>query len=190
MDRLGIRIVASFPDVNVAGARTRKDDAVEVGQPSSLGRLVSQAVAFKLLAGLTLVLLAIAAAPVFFGRGSKPAGPPSAWCPTPAASPKSAPTVAASRPATIVPATPRPSQPPATVPPTAETATAQKLVPPLASSRWPDPAHAVASDNRARGEFPKAASNQPMTVRPTEYEADVRSDSSKASAWPRSDKPL
>ena len=75
----------------------------------------------------------------------------------------------------MIPASPERSRPPAIVPPPPETqghaATRRAADEPL-MSRWPNPAHALRQP--AGADEPRASANQPIAVRPSEYEADRR----------------
>ena len=64
MDQPGIIVLARFPDLSFH-AEPKGDAAAETSPPSSVGRIINQALAFKLLAGLTLLLLAVAVFPLF-----------------------------------------------------------------------------------------------------------------------------
>ncbi len=217
MDQLGIKVLACFPDLNAFGTEQRGDGATDTSPPSSAGRLINQALAFKLLSAATLLLLAVAAFPFFSSRADRPTGSPSAtdaplpWQVGPAAGPAEA-TMAQSptpRPATVVPATPQQSAAPVPLPSPSETAAApppttadQRCAsvpgrcPPPADvplmSRWPDPAHAAGPQDNLGAEAPRAEANQPMAVRPPEYEADARAgnrpDAPRAPAKPNTEK--
>ncbi len=204
MDQLGIKVLACFPDLNSFKTEQRDDGAAETSPPSSAGRIINQALAFKLLSAVTLLLLAVAVFPLFSSRADRPAASPSAtdaslpWQAGATAGPGET-TMAQSsapRPATVVPATPQQSLAPVILPPPPETAAAPRPTPsadvPLVSSRWPNPAHAVSPQDNPGGEPPRAEANQPMAVRPPEYQADARAgnrpDNPAAPANPNSDK--
>ena len=82
------------------------------------------------------------------------------------------------------------------LPPPPETAAAPPPAPsadvPLMSSRWPNPAHAAGPQDNLGAEAPRAEANQPMAVRPPEYQADARAgnrpDAPRAPAKPNTDK--
>ncbi|MEN6452090.1 MAG: hypothetical protein ABFC96_16490 [Thermoguttaceae bacterium] len=157
--------------------------------------MINQALAFKLLSALTVVLLVAAAMPLLYGRAEKPAQAPSATGavtglqPGPAAAPKIA-QAPPPKPATVVPAAPQAATAPVAVPPPPETAAA-KTPPPAGdlASQWPNPNHAIASP--AEPATPSAIANQPTGVRQSVYEADARAGMRPASPMPSSfDKPL
>jgi hypothetical protein len=178
-------VLARIPDLN-AGSDAAADEETFMGLPASTGRLIKQALSFKLLIGTALFLLVAAVMPFVFGKKAPSADPSpvidsaAAWHSgsNPAlaerlpAGKMSATPAASSRPVAVIPATSERVKPPATVPPLPD-----KRAPPQPRSangplwsNWPNPAHATAKP--AGGEAPRADATQPATVRPSEYEAD------------------
>ncbi len=186
MDRMETNwtVLARIPDMNTLGTGHRTEE--EGGTSSSMlsGRILNQSLSFKLLSGLTLFLIVASVLPFFSGRkeaGSDSASavdPLSQWQAGASAAPDEAriARVPAPRPMTLVSATPEQASAPEIIPlegkikneprPTVET--------PLMSS-WPNPSQSSDPRNYAGSETPRVDVNRPMAVRPTEYQADVRS---------------
>ncbi|MCE5266299.1 MAG: hypothetical protein LLG00_00230 [Planctomycetaceae bacterium] len=183
MDKVGIKVIASFPDLNALGREKHHGGLVQTEQPCSTGRIINQALAFKVLSAVTLLLLVIAVRPLFSGRAEKPAESPAmAATPTPwqpAANAAAGTMVAqmpAARPVTVVPAAPQEAAAPVVVPSPAKTTAPPSANPPAdgeLASKWPDPGRAI-NPQAGYGDAPRATANQPMTVRPAEYQADAR----------------
>jgi hypothetical protein len=174
-------VLARIPDLN-AGAEGTAEDETIMGLPASTGRLIKQALSFRLLLGTALFLLVAAVVPFLSGKKAPSADPsPAADSATawhtgsnPVLADKSIPPTPAApaRPVAVIPANPEPSRPPTTVPPLPETkAPPQPRVAegPLWSN-WPNAAHATAKP--ASGEASRRNANQPVAGRPSEYEAD------------------
>ena len=173
-------VLARIPAVG----RTENEHA-DVGLPLSYGRLMSQSLSFKVLAGVALLLMIVATIPFALSR-SGPAVDPSAtadplleWHPGPLASSADA------APAWIAPvaetSTPIPVGPPATPdePPRPEaevepTMTASADVPLM--SPWPNPAHPI--EAAVEESYPGA--NQAMAIRPSEQTRN-RHDNTRSS---------
>jgi hypothetical protein len=143
--------------------------------PLSSGRLIGQALSFKLLGGAALVLVVVA---IFAFHGSSPSSvpsvavtPPPAWQPSPpAASAEAAPVwvapVATAPASTPAPASPLPMPEVRPQPKLAGTPPA----PPAAAlmSAWPSPAHPTSAPEMSREE-PQVGVNQAMAIRSPEY---------------------
>ena len=184
-------VLARIPDLNAAGADGTADEDTDGGLPVSTGRLIKQWLSFRLLVGTALFLLIAAVIPFALGKKAPSVDPPSAtdtattWhSASGSASTNTSPTdkiqtagAAPVRPVALISAIPRQSCPPAIVPPPPETKGAPQ--PGRAAdgplmSRWPNPAHAPSRPANAGAEPPRAIANQPVAVRPSEYEADRR----------------
>jgi hypothetical protein len=181
-------VLARIPDLNAAGAEGTVDDDSDGGLPTSAGRLVKQALSFRLLIGTALFLLAAAVIPFALGKKAPPGDPSPAsdsatvWhSPSSSASANTSPIsrlptagTAPQRPVALIPATSERSRPPAMIPPPDAKAASQPHRTPDGPlmSRWPNPAQAHSQPAGAEG--PQASANQPITVRPSEYEADRR----------------
>jgi hypothetical protein len=182
-------VLARIPDLNAAGADGAADDDPDGGWPTSAGRLIKQALAFRLLIGTALFLLAAAVIPFILGKkapsvdASSASDLATAWhSPSSSMSANASPMgklppagTAPQRPVALIPATPERSRPPAIIPPVPDANVASQphrtTDNPL-MSRWPNPARAPSPLAGAEG--PQASANQPIAVRPSEYEADRR----------------
>jgi hypothetical protein len=201
VDQPGIIVLARFPDLSFHAEP--RADATDTSPPSSVGRIIDQALAFKLLSGVTLLLLAAAVFPLFSNRADKPAASPSAaeasppWQTGPTAGPAE-PAVAqspATRPAIMVPAMPQPSAAPVILPPPPDATVALPPVARADSSPWPGPSRAAGPQDGLAGETPRAEANRSMAVgRQPEYQADTRAgsrrDAPRPSAEPYPDHPV
>jgi hypothetical protein len=165
-------VLARIPQITTANESARGE------LPVSRGRVIGQALSFRMLGTAVVVLVALAIVPYLFLRGNQPAAPSAAantapaWQPSPpASSADAAPVWVApvavtpkSAPATISPS-PMPEVSPqakvAVAPPPAQAASALM-------SPWPNPAH-PASTPEAGSEEPRASANQSMAIRPSEY---------------------
>ena len=142
----------------------------------SRGRLLGQAISFKLLGIAALVLVGLAVVP-FALRSTSPPVPAAAstlapaWQPSPPApSPEVAPVrvapVAAIPTSTPAPASPSP-MPEAYPRPTSASAPQEAPAAALMSA-WPNPAHPASAAEIGRDE-PQVGANQAMAIRPSEY---------------------
>jgi hypothetical protein len=192
--RTGLAVLARFPDLNDGKPQAGAGEAKGWGLLASSGRLISQGMSIKLLAGMTLFLLVGAILP-FLGKDSPSANSPPAnsspagdalltWHPrgadTPAeAAPVQRETVAttvARRPAVRVSAIAGQSPPPATLPQAVEPKHEPQAAPRVADagmSDWPGPARADQQPANAGLVASQANANRPA-ARSTEYEADAR----------------
>lgn len=169
----GIPLLASFPDLSEHGA-DHKEDA---GLLKSSGRLFSQAMSAKLLAGITLFLLVGAVLPFCLKSASRemPLGDSLV-----ASQPKTSKTTARTDDSPILAPTRRPAvrvaaakeRTPAPLRPMSE----PKAAPPMMSS-WPNPAPANLQPEADGHEATPASFERPVPARPTEYQADTRADS-------------
>ena len=115
-------VLARIPDINSNTEESLAND--ESGWlPTSAGRLIQQAMSFKLLVGTALFLLVVAIVPLLTSRTPPGATDPAkvaeqspTWHggPTPAPA-EAVPAAVAAKPATMVPATSEPIRPPAVV---------------------------------------------------------------------------
>jgi hypothetical protein len=175
-------VLARIPDLN-AGSDGTAGEETFAGLPASTGRLIKQALSFRLLIGTAFFLLVAAVIPFVFGKKAPSADPSPAtdsatvW--HNGSNPASAETLPAekilpmpARPVAVIPATSERSRPPVTVPPLTETKAAPQPRPadPPQFSRWPNPDHA--RPQPTGGEGPRANANQPAAGHPSEYEAD------------------
>jgi hypothetical protein len=171
---------------------------MEIEEKSGWGptgsRLLNQALSFKLLAGGTILLLAMAILPSALNKKapstdtSATAGVSSANRLQPSAgsaegvSPWRAATAQTSpKPPTLLRPSPteRTPAPVAVLPPPPEvqgkpTQNVAENVPTL--SVWPNPVHPVSQQTEVGAEKSPANSNPPTAIRPPEYQADVRAD--------------
>ena len=184
-------VLARIPDLNAAGADGTADEDADRGLPASTGRLIRQALSFRLLVGTALFLLAAAVIPFALGKKAPSVDPSaatdaaSAWhsasgsASADASPAEKIPAMAAApvRPVALIPATPQRSRPPAIVPlppdtkgaPQPSRAADQPLM-----SRWPNPAHAPSRPAMRGTEPSRAVANKPIAAHPSEYEADRR----------------
>jgi hypothetical protein len=141
-------VLACIP--NLKGGRS--GSAGHVTFPNEEGRLISQTVAFRLLAATIVLLLVVAIIPFSAGKSD----------------PKPAATTASSTPSPTPAATDLPWQPNTPrVPQKAVEESAQMSV-------WPSPNRPIASQIEERPEGLPSPSNQPTAVRSTQYKADAR----------------
>lgn len=149
-------ILASIPDINSNADESQAEE--ETGWlPTSAGRLIQQAMSFKLLVGTALFLLVVAVVPLITGRTPAVATDPatvadqsprwhggSTTASADATTPKETvpkPAVAV-KPATVVPATPESARPPAVVsspPPTKAPQQPARVAERPLMSTWPKP---------------------------------------------------
>jgi hypothetical protein len=159
MDRqeMELIVLARIPDLGSVGRTGRYGKSL-----ASRGRVIGQALSFKLLAIAALLLVAMALVPLTFRTSSQP---PAHSPTTPADA--TTPAAQAAAPAPI-PASPFPTpavapEPKVAIaPPTPAAAEIPRM------SKWPDPAHPT-SPPVAANEEPRAGANQSMAVRPPEY---------------------
>ena len=142
-------VLARIPDLGSVGRNRHRGRSL-----ASRGRVIGQALSFKLLAVVALVLVAMALVPLTVRKSSQSADSP----PTPACTPVAqapAPRRSVCRPLLQHPRLP-------VAPPTPAVAEIPLM------SKWPNPAHPT-STPVAANEEPRAGANQPMAVRPPEY---------------------
>jgi hypothetical protein len=130
-------VLARIPDLNAAGADGAADGETGGALSASAGRLIKQALSFKLLVGTALFLLAVAVFAV--GKKAPPTDPAATWPSDPA------PVAADASPTDTVPSTPVvASRPPAMIPATTEPARAPAIIPPPSIVKdTPQPSPAV-----------------------------------------------
>jgi hypothetical protein len=178
MDRQQTKLIvlARIPDLSVSEHKASPGNRL-----ASRGRVISQALSFKLLAVLALLLVAMAIVPLTVNKTGSPTDSPPAIDPVAARQPNSpavltnagtgpiAPVAqtAVSTP-TLVRPSPVPSVPPqpviATTPPAPAPTPAAAA--PLMSA-WPNPGHPT-STPEAGSNQPQASLNQAMAIRPSE----------------------
>ena len=153
-----LAVLARIPALNIG---THEDSRGEL--PTSKGRLINQALSFKLLAGATFLFAVAAILPFTLSRGSqsrpssdssRPSDALAEWQPSPSAQ---------------LPSTSTPALATAVAPPTevaCESASPASTGAPLMSP-WPNPAHPTLSPTEARFEQPPAGVNQAMAIRPS-----------------------
>lgn len=151
-------VLARLPDLGDVG-RDRRGGKT----PESRGRLIGQALSFKLLAVCVLLLIAIALIPWSLRKHSSSAesSPAAVGSAAPVSQPSASAPVAASPPSAPA-ATPQPQPKVATAPPPPPPAEIPRM------SKWPSPDHPT-SAAMATGVEPHADVNQPMALRPPEY---------------------
>jgi hypothetical protein len=166
-------VLARIPDL----ASSERETAG--GEPPSRGRVVSQALSFKLLAGAAVLLAVMAVVPSVFRRGGEKEGPATASTPTAAwsASPPAPSAAAAPRwtapvvsaPAsTPIPASPSPMPDGSPAPKAAGASTAPVSAAAALMSPWPNPTQSISSPE-AGNDAPRAAVNQAMAIPPSEH---------------------
>ena len=158
MDRqeMELIVLARIPDLGSVGRNRRRGRSL-----ASRGRVIGQALSFKLLAIAALLLVAMALVPWTVHRSSQSADSPPAVAAgaTPVAQ-TPAPAPAPASPSAVPAAAPQPKV--ASAPPTPAAAEIPLM------SKWPNPAHPT-STPVAANEEPRAGANQPMAIRPPEY---------------------
>jgi len=196
MNRLETKriVFARIPDLNASHSGHDMEGEKNTGWGPTGSRLLNQALSFKLLAGGTLLLLAVAILPSVFTKKAPSTDTPATAGASPAnrlqSHSESADSVSPWRAATAqtVPKPPtllRPSPtersqaPVAVLPPPPEvqgkpTPNVAEDVPTL--SVWPNPVHPVSQQSEVGAEKSPANSNPPTAIRPPEYQADVRAD--------------
>jgi hypothetical protein len=181
--RKGVAVLARFPDLSNVETPAKADEPKSCGLLASGGRLISQALSIKLLAGITLFLLVGAVLPVYLSTKDAPAGNPppaadtlSAWpakqiAPSPETAPAQTDTVAMSV----------ARQPAVRVAPAAEQQSAPVAIPVAAEAkRDTPPVQSVAGAMMSNWEPPVDPNQPPANPgvapadRPTEYRADNR----------------
>ena len=193
--RTGLAVLARFPDLNDGKPQAGVGEAKGWKLLASGGRLISQGMSIKLLAGMTLFLLVGAILPFCIGKDSQPVSSApanlspagdalSTWHPRGADTPVEAvpvqrdtvATAVARRPAVRVAAIPEPSPPPVTLPQAVEPKYESQAAPRVADagmSDWPGPARANQQPTNGGLVASQAGVNRPA-ARSTEYEADAR----------------
>jgi hypothetical protein len=173
MDQLktGIPVLASFPELD-KGTASPKSDPPVLGLLASSGRLINQAASAKLLAGITLFLLVGAVLPWCIGKGSSSADVTASKAKA-TASPQLVKDAAEAQKAaaavqSAVRVAAKTGTSPGPVPPAPEMKRKPQeslaAQPPMMASPWNVPGES-------------AVGNQPAAVRPVQYEADTRGNS-------------
>ena len=149
-------VLARIPDLGDVGGSRHRGRSL-----ASRGRVIGQALSFKLLAIVTVLLIAMALVPLTLRKSGQSAdSPPTAagsttpfaQAPAPAPTPISPPPMPA--------AVPQPKV--ASAPPPPAAAEIPRM------SQWPNPAHPT-SPPAAGNVEPRAGVNQAMAIRPPEY---------------------
>jgi hypothetical protein len=176
--RKGVAVLARFPDLSNAEPSAKVDEPKSCGLLASSGRLISQALSIKLLAGVTLFLLVGAVLPIWLSTKDAPpvSLPPaadtlSAWPPKQAAP---APETAPAQSDTVAMSVGR--QPAVRVAPAAEQQSAPVAIPVAAEAkRDTPPVQSVAGAMMSNWEDPDRQPARPGATpaeHPTEYRAD------------------
>jgi hypothetical protein len=179
--RTRAKVLARIPDLGTPGTAGKTSiHGEDAGSLVSMGRLLSQRMSFKLLAGTAVALMAAAIVPFLLTSkktavDSSPANDLTPWQANASGTDRNSPI---SQPkATLVRAMPEKSQgpgAPALQPP------ATRGVPPSphddmpVMSSWPNPAFAGAPHVGNGEAEPTPGANRPMSVPPPEYQADSR----------------
>jgi hypothetical protein len=145
-ERTRLRVLARIP--KIGGTGSESGDLATL--PEEDGRLISQTVAFRLLAATALLLLVVAVIP--FSRsesGPKPA-------------------------VTGVSSTPSPAADVLSWTPVAERASRKAAEDGSQMSIWPSPDHPSSPEVEGRAEGLPPAGNRPPTTREPQYQADAR----------------
>ena len=165
-------VLARIPDLGVAERRRSRKTP-----PSSSGRVIGQALSFKLLAAAVLLLVAIAVVPFVFRKKEQSTSPSIAanalpeWQHRPSAPPAGpAPAKTVFVSGLSAPAAPSPLPAPgmfpqpkvASDPPAVPSGNAEMM------SVWPHPNHPISVPEAGAG-APRASANQAMAIRPPEY---------------------
>jgi hypothetical protein len=183
------RVLARIPDLSAASlAGSKKRGALGVAASASMGRILSQSLSVKILAGVTVALLAAAVIPFSFsskktGTERPPAKDQLPWraeVSAGAEAPASPPT------ATLVRAMPEKASVPGALPlpppMTHDTPPRQAHDAPNVSN-WPNPAYAGAprADNWTAEAAPCA--NKPQAITTPQYQADSRNADQANRPW-------
>jgi hypothetical protein len=178
-------VLARIPDVANAGEHDGRKNP-----PTSSGRVIGQALSFKLLTAVVVVLVVVAIIPFALWRNSQSTDPsatadaPPAWHPgEPAPTAPTAPTwtpVAAVPASAPIPASPSPM--PGTLPQpnvSNSSPTPASIDSPLMSA-WPNAAHPIPA-SEAGAEESRAGANEAMAIRPPEYSRNNGYDRTRSS---------
>jgi hypothetical protein len=175
------KVLARIPDLH--GAGVGKESAIHRrggGPSASMGRILGQALSFKLLAGVALGLMAAAILPLLFATKSRTADSPSTndLLPSQANTSDTGHNASVAPPkATLVRAMPeKASAPGALGPPPPAIGNASPSFPKdeATMSNWPNPAYGSPAKVGDGHRPPEPRANRPMTVRPPDYQADSR----------------
>jgi hypothetical protein len=184
------RVLARIPDLSAAASASGKGGGLRGAVVSaSMGRILSQSLSFKILAGVTVALLAAAIIPYSFNLQKTATNPPPAndqlpWqaetsgagTNPPAPPPK----------ATLVRAMPEKASAPGALalpPPVTHDAPPSQANDASAMSKWPNPAYG--GPRRADSETADAAprANRPQAVPTPQYQADSRNADQANRPW-------
>lgn len=177
MDRTGTKplVVARIPDLSPAEHRETRREL-----PPSTGRLIGQALSFKLLSATMLLLVVAATLSSVLGRNSRSTASStsdvvSEWRPgSDTSSADVAPrwTPPAAEVPAVVPTAVNRSPTPTVVRPV-EAARESPAAVPVGAPRmsvWPNPAYPITAQREPTGDEPHAGANQAMAIRPAEYD--------------------
>ena len=177
-------VLARIPDMNSFGTDTRIEEKGGTSLSTLRGRILNQSLSFNLLSGLAVFLIVASVLPFFTGRkeadsdSASAVDPFSQWQADTSAAPDEArlTRTPASRPMTLVSATPEQTSAPEIIPLKGEGRNESRptdKTPQMSS--WPNPTQSRYPQSAASSESPHAGVNRPMAVRPIEYQADARS---------------
>ena len=184
-------VLARIPDMNSFGTDTRIEEKGGTSLSTLRGRILNQSLSFNLLSGLAVFLIVMSVLPFFYGRkeassdSASAVDPFSQWQAGTSAAPDEAriARTPASRPMTLVSATPEQASAPEIIPLKGEEKNESRLTDKTPQmSSWPNPTQSSYPRNDAGPESPRVGVKRPMAVRPIEYQADARSG--KASQGP------
>ncbi len=187
-----LAVLARFPDLSATSSPAGDEKPLAGGILVSTGRMIGQAVSFKLLAGIMLFLVVGAVLPFFVGKDRPAAGELSssdsetidstkpaselADAATAQGMPLVQPTMR--RPVVVVPIAAEPSSAPAIVPSRfeveSEAKSASAAESPQMSSSWMPPAATAPLDARpsgVEGQLPGINNSLPTATRPSEHQA-------------------
>jgi hypothetical protein len=179
MDRHEVKpvVLARIPNLNSSGTLIFSE-----GPLASSGRIINQAFSFRVLASVTLLLVAVAIVPLTFKRDApppeptataevlSPAAPAAPAAPAPPAPPAVSTAAAPAQPAPAVatPASPSPTQSVAATPSVASVTPASASIDEPLMSTWPNPSQPTCPQADAGAGESRADVNQSMALRPPE----------------------
>jgi hypothetical protein len=177
-------VLARIPDVASAGEHEGRRNL-----PTSSGRVIGQALSFKLLTAVVVALVVVAVIPFALWRNSQATDPsatadaPPAWHPgEPAPSAATAPTwtpVAAVPASAPIPTSPSPMPGMLPQPNVANASPAPASIDSPLMSAWPNSAHPIPA-SQAGAEESRAGANETMAIRP-EYSRNNGYDRTRSS---------
>lgn len=173
MDRREERpvVLARIPNLN----SSRANETIE-GPPASSGRILGQAFSFRILAGVTVLLVAVAIVPLTFKRDAPtteaaPAWNPGALADTGAAWPAPVAETGSAWPASVAEtsASPSPTERVSSERSVAGVISASATIDEPLMSTWPNPSQPTSPQAEAGAEESRADVNQSMALRPSEH---------------------